>query len=188
MYVHQSPKCQKDLWMVHEVDVPEDESWGCQKKRSSRRVKSGMSLFSTLWDIFSYFLIEVKLRSPLGRNRDGMCVPSLLRRSHMAQHLLHKGFQVWPWQKGVLCSAKGAADQLEPWESVTMETKCSRGEFIVLGTAGCHSRTAALGVQRCPPETSPCVLRGMWALPWVRYLCLQSMGSSDALCRLLQPI
>lgn len=38
-----------------------------------------------LWDIFSYFKIKVEFRSPLGRNRDGMWVPSLLRSSPMAQ-------------------------------------------------------------------------------------------------------
>lgn len=29
-----------------------------------------------LWDTFSYFLIKAEFRSPLGRNREGMWVPT----------------------------------------------------------------------------------------------------------------
>lgn len=52
-----------------------------------------------------------------------------------------------------LCFAQPSEQQIS-WnpESLTMKTKCSRGEFVHSGTAGCHTRTAAQGVQRCHPE------------------------------------
>lgn len=71
------------------------------QKSSGRRVKSGMAVFSTLWDIFLYFLIKVKFRSLLGRNRDGMCVPTFLRsslRAHSASPA--QGVPGWTLAKG----------------------------------------------------------------------------------------
>lgn len=54
------------------------------EESSGRRIKPVMSL-SGFWDVFSYLLRKKELRSPLGRSRDGIWVPSLSANSLAAQ-------------------------------------------------------------------------------------------------------
>lgn len=142
-----------------------------QKNPSGRRVKSGMPFFSKVWDIFSYFLIKVEFRSPLGRNGDRICVPSLLISSLMAQSASPaQGMLGLALAKGCALLSRVSSRSAGTLKVTHQKTKCSRGEFILSGRAGCHIRTAAPGVKWCHPEAGVSGEYGH-SLGWDTFAC-----------------
>lgn len=145
------------------------------RESSGRRLKSGMSLFSGVWDIFSEFLQKREFRSHLGKSRDGMWIEKLAHSSGSLSCTRVLG----------LALARGCTllSQLKHSSSLPRKAKCFTGELIPFWQRRVSDQIHHTWWQMLSPWGWN--LKGMQTLPhsWVRHLCPLSTGSSrTALC------